>query len=48
MISQMIVGIRDQNIEHDPAPELLQILVWCGSTLTQRFDYLEIRVQFVI
>ena len=35
MIAQMVVGVGNQHVEHDPPPELAQILVHPRSLAAQ-------------
>jgi hypothetical protein len=44
----VIVRIRNQNIEHDPAPELFHVLFWCGTVLAKRIDDFHVTARLVI
>jgi len=48
VVAQMVVGVRDQDIEHHPPPQCRHVGFRRGPVLAQRVDNFQIASTFVV
>jgi hypothetical protein len=48
VIAQVVVGVGNQHVEHDPPPQLAQIVVHPRAFAPQEFGNLEVAARLVV
>lgn len=48
MIPEVVIGVRDEDTEHDAPPELLHIPLRCRPVLAEDIDNLEVAAGLVV
>ena len=48
VVSQMIVGVRHQDVEHQPAPQLAEVLRHLRALLAQDIDDIQVAAYLVV